>query len=355
MILLNKKNNRELSCDEARELMFEYLDGQTSDKRTRRLQEHLDKCPDCRAELAERKRMLGLIQNAGRDVPGELFPNVMKLVASTPQNKKNPISRLFSRGYMPIGTIAAACAVIMIMVVSRAMLTGVNKAADNASGSSHQLDAMWYYAPEMSSENSWADSVANNNSGNMAPSERSKQEPTDDGAVFSGGNYDTTSVETYTLESGTFFESEEDVGAAAPELSKMSTSNDLRDKAMYEMVLQQYTDNKSGDSAVVICSSAALDGVVSELNSIDEVTVNLGETEAEVVVYKVANDKSEDSFVEFTSYLTLLESNDNYYESYVPDSADFDSYYILLVSESAEENEAVSVVAETTADAELVR
>lgn len=50
-VLKNKKRN--ISCCEARELMFDYLDGELPARKMEQISRHLDECAECRREFEE--------------------------------------------------------------------------------------------------------------------------------------------------------------------------------------------------------------------------------------------------------------------------------------------------------------
>lgn len=117
-----KKNG--IGCDEARELMFEYLDGELDPRTSAKLAAHLMECPDCQKELDECRRMLEEIRKVEYPAPDALRGNVMALVGCTPQEKPSRFKRIVCgrRFTTAVGTVAAACAVIALVVLNRGVI-----------------------------------------------------------------------------------------------------------------------------------------------------------------------------------------------------------------------------------------
>ncbi len=52
-----RKEVAQVACDQYKELLMGYLDNELTDEQNRRLQEHLDQCPQCAEELEQFKRI----------------------------------------------------------------------------------------------------------------------------------------------------------------------------------------------------------------------------------------------------------------------------------------------------------
>jgi anti-sigma factor RsiW len=65
---------RDLVCQEAIELITEYLEGTLSRRQRRRLEAHLDACPNCSAYLEQIRLTIGL---SGRIEPEDLPPEAL--------------------------------------------------------------------------------------------------------------------------------------------------------------------------------------------------------------------------------------------------------------------------------------
>ncbi len=107
--------NSKLSCRDAKKrlIMLDYDEPVPQD-----LQEHLDTCPSCRKEYADQKEMHDLLRAYAREcrapAPKELSDSVMKRI----RNEKVEIKKdnTAKRLRLPIGTIAAAAAVLAVYV-----------------------------------------------------------------------------------------------------------------------------------------------------------------------------------------------------------------------------------------------
>lgn len=104
-----------IDCDSARALMFDYIDGVLGEREAVQLQFHIKSCEACRAELEERRAMLESVGKTAYSVPPTLHQSIMDKISDMPQEKDTkPIFRF--KTWM--GTITAACAAIMILVVA---------------------------------------------------------------------------------------------------------------------------------------------------------------------------------------------------------------------------------------------
>ncbi len=106
-----------LSCEAARELIFDYVDGQLSERDEIMLLEHINSCDSCATELRDAKKVLELIKSARFDAPSELRRSVMDEISKIPQDSK--ILTPKKKYFIPWGTIAAACAVVMLTLIGR--------------------------------------------------------------------------------------------------------------------------------------------------------------------------------------------------------------------------------------------
>lgn len=163
-----KKNG--IGCDEARELMFEYLDGELDPRTSAKLTAHLMECPECEKELDECRRMLEEIRKVEYPAPSALRGNVMALVGCTPQEKPSRFKRIVGgrRFTTAVGTVAAACAVIALVVLNRGVIgvgggnaeplekenVGVGAAYQPDAGATETIGALQFSAPKTTADNS---------------------------------------------------------------------------------------------------------------------------------------------------------------------------------------------------------
>lgn len=117
-----KNDLNRISCETACGMMFDYIDGELNAVDLRLLEAHFDACEECRRELDERREMLSLVKEARFAVPSSLRGGVMEKIKNIPQEAKilAPKRRVFPWS----GTVAAACAVIMVLVAGRAYIFG---------------------------------------------------------------------------------------------------------------------------------------------------------------------------------------------------------------------------------------
>ncbi len=155
-----------MSCDEARELMFGYIEGELGRDEASRLAAHLMECPECREELESCRKMLDTLEKIEYHAPEGLHSGVMALIGTTPQEKPSPFKRFFGgagRAAAGIGTIAAACAVITLVIVGRGYLlkpsdlAGASEKLMNSSdagniSSSETIEAQLFASPKTTAE-----------------------------------------------------------------------------------------------------------------------------------------------------------------------------------------------------------
>lgn len=116
-----KLDQRSLDCDRARDMMFDYIDGELNNTETELLEAHIKGCEACRREHAERREMLELIKLAGSEPVPALHDRVAEAIAEVPQYRRSLFTRL---RYLPAGTLVAACAVVMVLLVGRGYIFG---------------------------------------------------------------------------------------------------------------------------------------------------------------------------------------------------------------------------------------
>ena len=322
-ILFTKKRN--ISCGEARELMFDYLDGELPARERERLDRHLDECADCKREFDERRKLLDTIRKIELDAPSELYPNVMRLVDLTPQDKKSPFS--LRRRFIPIGTIAAACAVFAFVLLNRNMLDNLK----NTDSSVYDIEGARYYS-----------AVG------------------DDDPLMKSAPTDTTASEAYAQESGTAEKDEiisEGAGAAneaAPAegaenadsanltidstttLSAKLEMGSLIVYSGYEEISRAYeamvSELTANGEAVLFCGQDALREVLPGDARLDfsHITEDIAD-EYGATIYKMIYDNGQTAAEAYTKYVTLLEENGSFYEAYVPENAEFVECYFVLI------------------------
>ena len=105
--------------------MFEYLDGELDSRTSAKLTAHLMDCRECQTELEGCRKLLDEIGKVDYPVPEALHGNVMALVGCTAQDKPSKFKRVFGSfgcRTAAIGTFAAACAVVAIVILNRGFI-----------------------------------------------------------------------------------------------------------------------------------------------------------------------------------------------------------------------------------------
>ncbi len=147
-----KTQRIQMTCENAQSLMFEYLDNALSEFQKKLFLNHIEGCAICQTELEKCKQMLSLIQSVDMEVPPTLHENVMKQIEDIPQDAKILGNK---KRFIPWGTIAAACAVVMIMIAGRVGVGIEQNDADIVAERS--LDRLEFFAPaEAVGENVYA-------------------------------------------------------------------------------------------------------------------------------------------------------------------------------------------------------
>ena len=105
--------------------MFEYLDGELDSRTSAKLTAHIMECRECQTELEACRKLLDEIGKVDYPVPEALHGNVMALVGCTAQDKPSKFKRVFGSfgcRTAAIGTFAAACAVVAIVILNRGFI-----------------------------------------------------------------------------------------------------------------------------------------------------------------------------------------------------------------------------------------
>ncbi len=105
---------KKYSCDEIKALLYEYSDGETDAETARDIEEHLEGCPECRAELEScLKAKSAAAAAVGKDnipsPPADLHDRIMSAVHKDAAAKKRQAARRWRN-------IAAAAAVLTLFV-----------------------------------------------------------------------------------------------------------------------------------------------------------------------------------------------------------------------------------------------
>ncbi len=127
-MILRKKP---LTCDEVRELLFEYSENSLDEWEAARVKAHLDGCEACRRELESVKALLSTMPLCAAEPPAALFDSVMAKIGDVSQEPKTSRSK---KRFIPYGTVAAACAAVMIVVAGQQVIPMTDKVGVNDNG-----------------------------------------------------------------------------------------------------------------------------------------------------------------------------------------------------------------------------
>ena len=130
---MKTRNQNQISCNDVRELMFEYLDGELDSRTSAKLTAHIMECRECQTELEACRKLLDEIGKVDYPVPEVLHGNIMALVGCTAQDKPSKFKRVFGSfgcRTAAIGTFAAACAVVAIVILNRGYITAKSGIAE---------------------------------------------------------------------------------------------------------------------------------------------------------------------------------------------------------------------------------
>lgn len=125
-----KINLKPLTCETARNMMFDYIEGELKAADALRLETHLHDCEACKKELSERRDILKMISSCGETPPASLKLGVMDKINTVPQETKR---QRMAKRLLPAGALSAAAAAVMLLFVGRVfILGGAMNYADNA-------------------------------------------------------------------------------------------------------------------------------------------------------------------------------------------------------------------------------
>lgn len=347
-----KTNLKPLTCEKARELMFDYIDGELRAGDRLRLETHIAECEVCKSELAERSEMLNLIASCGETPPSELKSCVMDKIENVP--RESPAGRLRAR-LVPAGALTAAAAAVMILVIGRGFIFGgaMNDAKSDMEAHRH-LMADEYAAPEMAYKDAEAGNASGftadaadeigaadmvNSSVSAAPAEKVTEAETAEEYVYAT----TTSLkasspgygllfgtpEAYIATNSTADKSAADKSAAAkPALEPVdieaSKTLSVTDAAAHSPIDAMFEKMRTGERAILVCAADDIKLPEGE-HSIE--TVSLGMLEFVRVTVE------DGAMTLLSELLQTLEADEVQYRAAVPEG-DLTGLDIFMLTES---------------------
>ncbi len=314
-----KTSIKPLTCDAAREMMFDYIDGQLGDGDSKRLLFHISECESCKRELAERQEMLALIGSSATAAPEALFNRVMEGIKDIPQEKPN----IFTRFRFAYGTaVVAACAVLTVFLVSRGYFIDGGDSLTNDAGVS-RADSY-----------DLASGIGTPEHSKIEVEDAAEEEAlycadvSDDVEVY----YATTAAVTaaapeimadYAIIGGADSSQIVYMEAANKSVLTGSSSSDTDLIAKFDLLYDKICVD-AGEAAVIICA----EGVISDIcASLDEVIVV---SDISFTRYVIEADAAQ----RFTEYLKLLDENSALYRAAVPSDGDILTCEIFILADS---------------------
>ncbi|MBE6611170.1 MAG: hypothetical protein E7632_01650 [Ruminococcaceae bacterium] len=304
-------DKKPLSCDAARELMFDYIDGQLSESEKSRLEAHLSDCDGCRNELEKCRRMLALLHETELDAPIGLGERVMAAIENIPQDESESTAKILTpkkKFFVPWGTVAAACAVVMILIAGRGTI-GVGR-SDSGMVAEAEVERLELNAP--------ADVPAYDG----------------DASVM----YTLQDAVTDAYDDSVVIETTAGVSMLSPSVTTSAPANEPKNELTISPLdnLIPEASADAGDSAVLILFESDFAGLWPD-SYLDSFTLN----NYEIIRYFI-RENAEDTF---GTYVNLFEENSIDYRAIIPAGAEFDECEIWLVDD-AHRDDTVQVSAE---------
>ena len=325
---MKTRNQNQISCNDVRELMFEYLDGELDSRTSAKLTAHLMDCRECQTELEGCRKLLDEIGKVDYHVPEALHGNVMALVGCTAQDKPSKFKRVFGSfgcRTAAIGTFAAACAVVAIVILNRGFINANSGIAEpvermqigigaayqpDGSGSTETVGALKFASPMTSVDTT---TVA-------APSKTEVVENSN--AASDGGEYGySNSLDVVTTETET------------------GANLKITSQPIYESPIVMTVNNfvKSGTAVMIIpvdSNVGATDGEEIKLSGLENLNCR-----------EIIGDKVYERLLVYESELNEDGAN---YQTFLPDG----TYDSLIIMNSEPVDEELIAEAENSADDE---
>ena len=128
-----------MSCEQARMLFDEKIDGVISDKDNALLEKHLVECESCRREYEQLKKTCAFLGDFAVDVPSELHERVMASI------KKEPKPRASAWRYLRPLSVASVAALLCLTLLHTPLFKGMfsaEKAMDVAPDQKEEAENM---------------------------------------------------------------------------------------------------------------------------------------------------------------------------------------------------------------------
>ncbi len=307
-----------LTCEAARELMFDYIDGQLKESDSKRLLSHISECEACKRELAERQEMLALIGSSATAAPEVLFNRVMEGIENIPQEKPNIFAR-FRTAYSV--ALVAACVVLTVLVVGRGYFLG----GDNITSDAAATSSDGYSVPARGIVEAEADGVMFDQT---VDEEILYSADVSDDVIAEIEIYNATTAavtaaapeifEDYTVIGGADYPQSIMVEAAKKSIFSDGATSDLFEK--FDLLYDKISSDRSS-AAVIICAEDDISHISASFS--EEINVSRLKFTRHVI--------EEDAARCFTEYLELLDKKNAPYRAAVPSDGDVLTCEIFLL------------------------
>lgn len=140
-----------MNCNDIKDMLPLYIDEELDDKEKKLVEEHIEKCENCRKELEEYKRIIHMLQNMTEEEPPKGYCKRLheKLLKTNVQKKISTRSR-----WVKYGSIAAAFVLVVsvIYVSSNSRMGSISKSKNNVSYDSTMPATEAPASPEMAAD-----------------------------------------------------------------------------------------------------------------------------------------------------------------------------------------------------------
>jgi len=142
---------RTMNCNEIKDMLPLYIDGELEDTEKKLVEEHIEKCENCKKELEEYKKIIYMLQNMTEEEPPKGYCKRLheKLLKTKVEKKISTRSR-----WIKYGSIAAAFVLVVsvIYTTSNFRMGSMNKSESNTSYDTTMQATEAPAAPELADE-----------------------------------------------------------------------------------------------------------------------------------------------------------------------------------------------------------
>jgi len=128
-----------MNCNEIKDMMTLYIDGELEDKEKKIFEEHIEDCEGCRKELEDYKKIISMLQNMTEEDPPKGYCNRLheKLLKAKAKSKISVRSK-----WMKYGSIAAIFVLVISAVYVASITDGFRGSKNKKSESNTSYDSL---------------------------------------------------------------------------------------------------------------------------------------------------------------------------------------------------------------------